>query len=400
LLSSVGPVSAQPIVPEHSLRGQLTHLGDRVNLVVGAAIGVDALNQVFGPQLRAQIATLATLTSLEVAAAPLGSASGGFTYIFNPSLGTFTRSSDSFGPEFGSRSATGGKGRFSWGINWLHATYDTLAGLDLTNGDLHVAQHGAGPITQSSLTLRLASDTYVGFAVYGLTDDLDVSVSVPWVRVSMAADIALFGPDGADITPGGHLLTLPSSAAVGVGDIAVSAKYRAWRQGRRSIAVEVRNRMPTGDVNALRGTGVNRTSVSGVWSTDGPRLAPHANVGYEFWSREVVVSELANIGARHQLNYGFGIEIKAHPQGTLNLEIIGRRLLGGGRPAYRTVSVAGGTVELLAASSEGIDVVSCAPGVKWNIAGTVLVSANILAPLTNRGLRASVTPVLGLAWGF
>ena len=42
---------------------------------------------------------------------PTGTPAGGFTYIFDPALGTLTRSSESFGPSFAERALTTGRGK-------------------------------------------------------------------------------------------------------------------------------------------------------------------------------------------------------------------------------------------------------------------------------------------------
>src|SRR6188508_365471 len=67
---------------------------------------------------------------------PLGSSSSGFTYDFDPDLGVFTRSTETFGPVFAERALTAGKGKFSFGVTQLAATYDSFEGQDLANGDI------------------------------------------------------------------------------------------------------------------------------------------------------------------------------------------------------------------------------------------------------------------------
>jgi hypothetical protein len=44
--------------------------------------------------------------------------------------------------------------------------------------------------------------------------------------------------------------------------------------------------------------------------------------------------------------------------------------------------------------------VSASGGIKWNVAGTVLVTANLLMPITDAGLVDQLTPIIGLDWGF
>ena len=58
---------------------------------------------------QATLDTIADFFVLELGTMPIASASGPFTYRFDPALGTATRSSLSFGPSFTERSLTGGK---------------------------------------------------------------------------------------------------------------------------------------------------------------------------------------------------------------------------------------------------------------------------------------------------
>jgi hypothetical protein len=58
-------------------------------------------------------AIMSQLTSL-----PLGSSSGGFTYAFNPEVGTFDRTSESFGPSLAERALTNGRGKLNFGVNF------------------------------------------------------------------------------------------------------------------------------------------------------------------------------------------------------------------------------------------------------------------------------------------
>ncbi len=69
---------------------------------------------------------------------PVGSPSGGFTYTFDPALGTFTRASQSFGPFFAERALTIGRTKVSVGLGHQRATYDTIEGKNLRNDDIQL----------------------------------------------------------------------------------------------------------------------------------------------------------------------------------------------------------------------------------------------------------------------
>src|SRR6185436_13085860 len=59
----------------------------------------------------------------QVSLFPIGSSSGGFTYRYDSALGTFSRTTGTFGPAFAERAETNGRGKFSFGMNYLRASY-------------------------------------------------------------------------------------------------------------------------------------------------------------------------------------------------------------------------------------------------------------------------------------
>ena len=128
---------------------------------------------------------------------PIGSSAGGFSYSFDPALGTFTRSTPSFGPSFAERAVTLGRRRASVGASYQHATFHSFEGKRLDTGDIkfyltHLQETGAffeGDIVQAALSMRLKTDTFSMFASYGVTDRLDVGVAIPIVHVSLDANV-------------------------------------------------------------------------------------------------------------------------------------------------------------------------------------------------------------------
>ena len=143
---------------------------------------------------------------------PFGSSSGGFTYTYDPALGTFSRSSESFGPLFTERALTIGRQRGSLGVAYQRSKYDTFEGKSLRQRDIKFyiqhtdccgrVQSGAqsgdgsllnpafeGDIIEAALALNLTTNTVVFSAIYGVTDRLDLGVAVPLVAVDVDASI-------------------------------------------------------------------------------------------------------------------------------------------------------------------------------------------------------------------
>src|SRR5262245_60005524 len=122
-----GAARGQSVKPS-SLKGQLLALG-RVTqdpVAEAQAIGLASLVAL----------GLASVTALETSTAPLGPSTAGFTFRYAPQLKVFVRSSESFGPSFVQRTLTAGKGKWDAGFNLLHASYNSLNGDSLSNGDL------------------------------------------------------------------------------------------------------------------------------------------------------------------------------------------------------------------------------------------------------------------------
>lgn len=344
-----------------------------------------------------QVEALATLVALEVSTAPMGTSSGAFTYTWDGTLGTFRRSASSFGPAFAERSLTIGKRKLAFGLNWLHASYDSLAGANLSNEELHTARNirvlGL-PFSDATMVSNISSDTAVAFASYGIADDLEIAVTVPWVRVSMDATISSY----AGLTKLATL-TMSRETSTGIGDLALSGKYHFWHHEGGGLSAGVELRLPTGDTDELRGLGVTRTLVSGIWSRGGT-VSPHVNVGYEFWSDELTLSPAREVFARNQVRYAAGFEWTPHPRITSSFDLVGRRQLRGGALEHLTIVNPFGSADPLIPVSRGIDVVSFAAGGKWNIGGNLLLSTNVLRSLKNEGLRANWIPAIGLDWSF
>ena len=366
----------------------------------------DSLRQALGEAARVlgsqqSASTIVALTSIEVATAPLGTSTGGFTFSFDPLLQVYKRSTSSFGPAFAERALTAGRAKVSLGGNWVYTSYDSLGGYSLDGNELQLAKNvnaSALPrVASTALNVNLDTHTVAGFVQIGVSDSFDIGAIVPWVRVALAADGLYLGPGGS--TEGS--LSVPRARAWGIGDIGIFGKYLLWRQEDGGLAAAFDVRLPTGDEDELRGLGITRTTAALVWSKGG-RVSPHANAGFEFWSKDVPISASGDVSIRHQFKYAAGLEIDAHPQLTVLVDFVGRQLLGGGQLAYQTFTAPGGvgTVDALVGQGEGIGSFWVVPGAKWNVWRRVLLTANVLTSLHSDGLRAKVTPVAGIDWSF
>jgi hypothetical protein len=354
---------------------------------------------------------LAKAMALEVGTAPFGSSSGGFTFTFEPSIGTFSRRAATFGPAFAERALTNGKGTFSGGFNFLHRAYDRMDSLELSGFDVFRFQGGTVPVAKTRVELEAGTDTLAGFATYGLLNNLDVGVLVPYVRISVTGASRLYGTSEDELKR-----VVIDAAAAGFGDIAIFAKYRFWNRKlesasseelRGGLAAEVVVQVPSGSADDLIGLDVTRTAISLVASTTAGRLSPHVNVGYEIWSNGIAIpkdfQELSTVTAKDQVRYSGGLEYDVHPKVSLMLDLLGRYQRGAGRVGYQPYVFSSNIghvdgADALVAVPSGFQTLLLAPGAKWNMFKTALLTMNLLVALTDNGLRTRVTPVIGVDW--
>jgi hypothetical protein len=387
----------------------------------------------FGSQPGAQ----ATLTQLnrgiasQLATYPLGSSSGGFTYTFDPALGVFSRSTDSFGPIFAERALTAGKGKFSFGANYQHTTFDSFEGENLRDGDItlflthadlnrdggHLEFFFEGDTIKANLFLNIKADTAAFFANYGVTDRLDVGMALPYLRIEMDARIHehiekfstrdepfvfhIFqnGTDDNDIRSHGK--------AEGFGDLVLRAKFRLRKNTEGGgLAAGLDLRLPTADETELLGSGATQAKLYLIASGSGKRFSPHINAGYTFSKGgSAVTGPLPD-----EINYTAGFDAALHRRVTFTADIIGRTL----RKYDRIVKVekewefthgAGGPVETTTISDyqlqkDNLNMLLGSVGLKLNPFGRLLLSGNVLLSQGKRGLQDYFTPVVSVDYTF
>lgn len=370
-----------------------------------------ALNQLTSPVAGATVGDAISLaTALEVATSPLGISSAGFVYKLDPATGLRVRTATTFGPAFSERVLTAGAGKLSFAANLTVSTFDRIGSFKLDQMQVSKVDSTSSDVDRQGLaSLVLSSQTLVMYAALGATERLDLSVAVPMVKVTIDGLSWVQNKNGNVL-----LRAVASGVSSGLGDVAVLAKYRLLRFGQGEpdpggVALLGTVRLPTGDRENLRGLGVSRTLGSVVVSSGRGRFRPHANVGYEIWSKGVTVvadpRSRRTVTAKNQVQYAAGLELEAAPKLTLNIDVLGRHILGGGRIAAELFAPASNesgatSFSVVTAQSEGIRKLTLAPGFKWNLKGNMLLSLNALIPLRDNGLSDRFTPVIGLDWTF
>ena len=343
--------------------------------------------------LAAADATRATLTRAllaSVATTPVGSPSGGFTYRLNPELGTVERASDTFGPLYLERALTSGAGQASFGFTFQYASFESLDGNNLRDGNFITVANQfrdeAAPFEFERLSLNITSRTATLAANVGLTDRIDVGVTVPMVRLEI---------DGTRINDyrGDPFLQARATATTtGFADIGIRGKVRltpAVSPTAMAGALEVR--LPTGREEDLLGAGELALRFLGIASHE--------------WSRAGVYGNfvLGTGGLGREISYGGGVSVAAASRFTLVGELMLRKLAGvqgidavvAPNPDIQGVD----TTWLVPSGKDELTGFS-AFGFKWNIAGQWLVQTHVLVPVSSNGLTAKFTPAFAIDYSF
>lgn len=354
---------------------------------------------------------VAFATAIEVTTAPFGTSSGGFVFKLDPATGLQVRTASTFGPSFAERALTTGAGKMSVGATLTVATYDKLGDMPLAHMQLSSIKAASTAISRTgNASLVLSSETLVMTGAVGATDNLDIGIAVPMVKVKL---------DGVSwVQRADNVVALRATGAgiaSGLGDVAVILKYRFLRFGKEQpdpggVAFMLTSRLPTGNRENFRGLGINRTLGSILFSSGKGKFRPHANGGFEWWEKGITVptglTAFSTVEARHQIQYAVGAEFEAAPKLTLLIDFLGRNILGGGRVDTLTYQIPPGNVfgvdsfEAAGVTEHSIRKLSLAPGVKWNVRGSFLLALNARIPVNDNSLHDRFTPVVGLEWTF
>ena len=359
------------------------------------------------------------LTSL-----PLPSPASGFTYTFDPDLGVYTRSAQSYGPILAERAETIGKGKFYAGFSFQHFRFGTLDGVDLHNFNsvFRHAQTTPDPIIKQDLiTTNTFLDAQIGqstaFFTYGLSDRIDVSVALPFVNANLAvvsnATIQRIGTANDPtihyfLDSNGNPTTKKqfsvSGSASGLGDVLVRVKGTAWKTKPAWLAVGLDVRLPTGDAYNFLGSGAVGLKPFIAISGRTEKITPHVNLAYQWNDSSPLAGDIFTGSKGHlpnQFEYAVGFDAGVSKRFSFAADVLGQEIFHAEGVTPSTLTAANGTQ--FADNNfvrETANITNASLGFKVNPISTLLVSFNILVQLNDAGLRSRVVPLVGFSYSF
>jgi len=377
----------------------------------------------FTSDFQAHFAEFNTALVSQLVTLPLPSPASGFTYRFDPSLGVFQRSTQSFGPILAERAETVGAGRVSFGLAYQRFTFDTIEGLDLEKVPA-VFEHdnafllgGREDVVTTLNSVRATVSQFTTFVTVGVTDRLDLSVALPVQANDMAvvsdATIQRLGTTDplthffrqATGEVGTRRLFTALRSSSGVGDLVVRAKQTVAKGASNGLAVGLDVRVPTGDAMELLGTGTAGLAPFVVWSASFKKLSPHVNGGYQWNGSSVLAGDPAtgtSADFPDAATYTAGADISVSRRLTVAFDVLGRYIINTERLHQEVFHALDGTSTFpnIAFEKASFNVLTGSLGMKGNLWGRVLLDVNVLFALDSHGVRDKVTPLVGLQYAF
>lgn len=373
----------------------------------------------FNGAFQASFAQFGTALTSQLAATPLPSPASGFTYEFDPELGVFERSTQSFGPILGERAETIGAGRFSFGFTLQRFSFDTIEGLDIDRvpavftHDSAELRGGREDVVTTLNSISTRVNQFTTFITYGLNDHLDLSLAIPVVNTDLTivsdATVQRVGTTDPNIhffraddgTLGDQRSFTAFGSASGLGDLTLRIKGRT----SQSFALGMDIRVPTGDEENLLGVGAPGVKPFVVISGSAGKFSPHVNIGYTWNGSSVLAGDVASGTTSNlpdQADFIVGADFGVSERFTFAFDVIGLYLIDAPRLQRSEFLALDGRTRFADINfvTESYSQISGALGFKLRLVEGLLLDVNILFNLDDNGLRDQITPLVGFEYAF
>jgi hypothetical protein len=377
----------------------------------------------FNSDFQFNFSQFSTALVSQLVSVPLPSPASGFTYRFDPSLGVFQRTTQSFGPILAERADTIGSGRISFGFAFQRFTFDTVEGIDLrkvpavfTHDDA-VLRGGREDVVATLNSIEASVSQFTTFVTMGMTDRFDVSLAVPIVandlKVVSEATIHRLGTTNplthffrlSNGDAGERRIFTAVGSANGLGDLTVRLKTAITKRASSALAVGLDVRLPTGDELDLLGSGAAGIQPFGIWSATFQKVSPHINASYK-WNGSSVLSGNPATGEAadfpDQITYAAGADLSVNTRVTIAFDLLGQYVIDSERMVQNKFQALDGKSVFpnVVFTRDSFNALSGAVGLKANLLERLLVDVNLLFKLDEHGLRDKVTPLIGLEYAF
>jgi len=342
----------------------------------------------------------------QVAQLPLATPASSFILVLKN--GVPTPAQETFGPLAAERFETIGKGTFYLAFTYQRSVFREIDGNSL--GDLPIlfsfpTQQNPSVVTYTQNKVSVNVNQYVAYGTYGVTPRFDVSVAIPFLRISMG--VFTNGTEYSTTSPATASFTqnIPGAAS-GIGDVIFAGKGVVWKKHRYGISVGGELRIPSGDEQNFLGSGAVGIKPYVVLTRSG-RVAPHVNLAYQ-WNGQSAL-EVGSNGKETNLpgyfGYILGADAAITKRITVAADFVGEHFLGAAQVSNQ------GIVPAMVNNQEVLfDTIVqhnglynfnyFAIGMKANLWKYMILQANVDIKASDGGLRATAIPYVGLSYSF
>ena len=334
---------------------------------------------------------------------PVPAASPGVSFTFDPETHAFRRATEVTGQLFLERAAPLGRGRWNLDLSYQWVQVDTLDGRDtddLRDTGPPIIDHRGNLFTVPRFALDLETHEVTASATYGVTDDLDVNLTLPLLASSFTVHAT-----ARRVADGGLQSGDAHGSAFAPGDLLARAKQRLLHGGWGDVAAGLVVRMPTGNADDFQGTGTWEVApmlyaTTPAITVGGPvSVRGYANGGVDLDAEDVDHSEG---------RFGFGLDVGLGTRVTLATAVLGREPFAApASPGFFDlfrVNPQNGKVSrapflgLDRSRQSFYDLAVGGRVVLWR--ETVIGFANVLLPLNDDGFRSDAIPMIGVEVAF
>lgn len=332
---------------------------------------------------------------------PVTAASAGITFHFDKETHAFERETDILGQLFLERPRPLGRGKLNVSLSYQWVHVDRADGRSIDR----LSDTGSfidDPIETKSnfifprFDIDLTTHQVTTSVTYGVTDDLDLNLTVPVLESRLDVRVAAVNQFG-----NAPVSTFRRHAsAVGIGDVFLRAKQRLVHGRFGDLAAGLVLRLPTGAWEDFQGTGDCETSpmlyaATPSWQlSSGLQVQAYANGGVDLNADDV---------DRSQGRFGAGVDLRIAEHATLAVAFLGREAFGGIVPPgfFNVKRVDGSQLPFLGLERDRVSTYDLSLGGRVNLwRDTVFGFANVLLPLNDDGFRSDVIPLIGFEAAF
>jgi hypothetical protein len=335
---------------------------------------------------------------------PLATPASGFIFTFDKKLGVYAASNESFGPIMTERAETIGRHKVFLAFTYERFNFQTIDGHDLHSLPLELTQgKGASAIFNvTSNRVDAKVDQFAAYLTFGLLDRMDVSLAVPFQKISLGVSSNGTQYNASGTAVGSFQNFLPG-IVTGIGDVVLAAKGIAYRGEKVKLAIGSELRLPTGDKYNFLGTGTTGFKPYVALSRSG-RVSPHADLGYQWNGKTVLFRNKAGVDQRlpTDLYLSGGADFGVTKRLTLIGDYLFQRFFAGPRVLSGSFTIPSTTqrFQVLTNKKGPYSENSLSFGAKFNTAGRFLVALNALIQLDDKGLRSRVVPFGEISYSF